>query len=611
MIIYMCIPHFVEMDRVLTESPDTSIFSGKQLVELLNAMKNHKPAQRDPTKPINLRRLDALFKLYGAGGLARTDPRIARILFWRSLVTKRWKLSQSKRNMGPSLVLSSTSTMAEWNRGNRPAPYNNLSSSTEEEEEDRYPRNEAIQWPTGEENPNAPHRPSHQGDTFGLFASSSFHAPSDPSYRHTVSFPLSTAVYDASSGSPVVSTYMGPEYAMSPLHSSAARPSEDHLTGRNVAGTASQDHGNRDDDDRKPSPVRSPRGDTPRNFSQLAADDVQLSPPHGRHSLSTNPFRSRTSSPSNRRVEIPPTQDQFINPMFSFEDYDTGLYDLQQTLLADFTPVPTFDQAPIAFRLGSDHRRLASRAMLLGDHAPASVAESIHSLPAQNPQHELRRRVASPSELEAAETERARSAVITWYERFNELIDYCEIYNDCNVPQKYPANPKLGIVRLSFAFYWLFFFGSNSFLSLDHRQWVNKQRMEKKFMDEEKRTSMTARKVEALESIGFTWAKRKGDASWMCKYNELQAFAEQFGTCDVPTKYAPNPALGRWVSTQRSEYKIFMQSGGRSRHLTQGKIDMLNSLGFKWEMIPTRLSNSSNDGSSNSTTNRGGRRGYD
>ena len=129
-------------------------------------------------------------------------------------------------------------------------------------------------------------------------------------------------------------------------------------------------------------------------------------------------------------------------------------------------------------------------------------------------------------------------------------------------------------------------------------------------MDEGKRSSMTERKVLALESIGFTWAKRKGDASWRFKYHELKDFAEKHGTCDVPTKYAPNPALGRWVSTQRSEYKVFMQSGGRSRHLTQEKIDMLNSLGFKWEMIPTRLSNSSTEGSS-STANRGGRRGTD
>jgi hypothetical protein len=117
--------------------------------------------------------------------------------------------------------------------------------------------------------------------------------------------------------------------------------------------------------------------------------------------------------------------------------------------------------------------------------------------------------------------------------------------------------------------------------------------MEKKFLDENRRTSMTASKVEALESIGFTWAKRKGDASWLYKYHELQKFYEQFGSCDVPTKYAPNPALGRWVSTQRSEYKIFMHADGRSRHLTQEKVDMLNAIGFKWEMIPSRLSNSS------------------
>jgi Helicase associated domain len=124
--------------------------------------------------------------------------------------------------------------------------------------------------------------------------------------------------------------------------------------------------------------------------------------------------------------------------------------------------------------------------------------------------------------------------------------------------------------------------------------------MEKKFLDENKRTSMTALKVEALESIGFTWAKRKGDASWMYKYHELQQFMNRFGNCNVPTKYVPNPALGRWVSTQRSEYKIFIQTGGRSRHLTQQKIDLLNSIGFKWEMIPSRLSNSSSH--SNSTS---------
>jgi hypothetical protein len=122
--------------------------------------------------------------------------------------------------------------------------------------------------------------------------------------------------------------------------------------------------------------------------------------------------------------------------------------------------------------------------------------------------------------------------------------------------------------------------------------------MEKKFMDEGKRTSMTMHKVGCLESLGFTWAKRKGEASWMLKYNELKLFLEQHGHCDVATKYGPNPALGRWVSTQRSEYKLFLRTGGRSKHMTQTKINMLNSLGFKWEMVPTTTTtNRSSDSS--------------
>lgn len=120
-------------------------------------------------------------------------------------------------------------------------------------------------------------------------------------------------------------------------------------------------------------------------------------------------------------------------------------------------------------------------------------------------------------------------------------------------------------------------------LFLSRLQWVNKQRMEKKFMDEEKRTSMTEAKVQNLERIGFKWAKRKGQVSWNIKYEELKQFHAQQGHCDVPTKYKENQALGRWVSTQRSEFKKFQE--GRSKHMTNERIDKLNRLQFKWEML--------------------------
>lgn len=110
--------------------------------------------------------------------------------------------------------------------------------------------------------------------------------------------------------------------------------------------------------------------------------------------------------------------------------------------------------------------------------------------------------------------------------------------------------------------------------------------MEKKAFDKGEKTSMTEERKSMLNAIGFVWAKLKGEHSWREKYNELRLYKTQVGNCDVATKYGPNPALGRWVSTQRSEYKKF--NDGVSKHLTQQKIDALNLIGFKWEMLPSR-----------------------
>ena len=55
--------------------------------------------------------------------------------------------------------------------------------------------------------------------------------------------------------------------------------------------------------------------------------------------------------------------------------------------------------------------------------------------------------------------------------------------------------------------------------------------MEKKAHDEGKRNSMTAQKIDALNALGFTWAKRKGQAAWNEKYDELVAYKEVHGDC--------------------------------------------------------------------------------
>jgi hypothetical protein len=93
-------------------------------------------------------------------------------------------------------------------------------------------------------------------------------------------------------------------------------------------------------------------------------------------------------------------------------------------------------------------------------------------------------RQPSHDELSEAKTPRAKAALSVWYDRLADLQEYKILHGDCNVPQKYDENPALGI-------------------------WVNKQRMEKKFMDEGQKSSMTWAKLQALDDIGFMWAKRK------------------------------------------------------------------------------------------------------
>ena len=72
---------------------------------------------------------------------------------------------------------------------------------------------------------------------------------------------------------------------------------------------------------------------------------------------------------------------------------------------------------------------------------------------------------------------------------------YCLIFfwKIANVPQKYEANHPLGV-------------------------WVNKQRMEMKAKLEGRRTNMTDRRIDLLTTIGFEWAKPKGQAAWNEKY---------------------------------------------------------------------------------------------
>ena len=139
-----------------------------------------------------------------------------------------------------------------------------------------------------------------------------------------------------------------------------------------------------------------------------------------------------------------------------------------------------------------------------------------------------------------------RPISVGWKVRFQQLVDYKRFHGDCNIPQKYKANQKLGY-------------------------WVNTQRTNKETMNEERR--------KRLNSIGFTWKARETptqetpiSVDWKVRFQQLVDYKRFHGDCNVPQKYKTDPQLGSWVSTQR-----------RTKETMSGyKRKQFDSIGFVW-----------------------------
>jgi len=186
-----------------------------------------------------------------------------------------------------------------------------------------------------------------------------------------------------------------------------------------------------------------------------------------------------------------------------------------------------------------------------------SICQPPDLLPVGDRIHPLSYRFPSEEEVSSLSTDRARQALCNWYQHFNQLVDYSRTYSgSSDVPQRYKVE------------------------SYSLGKWVNKQREQKKFLDDGKTSYMTSHKIVALESIGFRWAKPKGQASWDERFEELCQYHEEYGHCNVPTKWTKNSALGRFVSTLRSQYKDWIK--GKETQMTRERVELLESIGFSW-----------------------------
>lgn len=131
---------------------------------------------------------------------------------------------------------------------------------------------------------------------------------------------------------------------------------------------------------------------------------------------------------------------------------------------------------------------------------------------------------------------------ISWDVRYGELVTYKKEHGDCNVPDNLPSNPKLAV-------------------------WVSHQRV---FY---KKGLLGQHKIEKLENLGFCWDIL--EAQWEVMFQELLAYKEKFGDCNVRQRESEYAGLAAWVSRQRQEYK--------KHKLPPDKVKRLKALGIAWD----------------------------
>ncbi|EJK45568.1 hypothetical protein THAOC_35813 [Thalassiosira oceanica] len=130
-----------------------------------------------------------------------------------------------------------------------------------------------------------------------------------------------------------------------------------------------------------------------------------------------------------------------------------------------------------------------------------------------------------------------RSTLPTWDERLKELVEYKREHGDCNVATR---EGSLGT-------------------------WVNGQRQL------QKKGKLSEERVQKLGKLGFQWSPRSTLPTWENRFDELTEYKSEHGHCNVPFRQG---SLGRWVKTQRFNYK-------RSK-LSEGRAQKLGTLGLDW-----------------------------
>ncbi len=145
---------------------------------------------------------------------------------------------------------------------------------------------------------------------------------------------------------------------------------------------------------------------------------------------------------------------------------------------------------------------------------------------------------------------------VFWTKMYKDLKQYKLEKGNTIVPRKFPENKKLG-------------------------EWVTDQRRQYKHKAAGRSSLLSDERERKLNEIGFVWSLRNR-TDWNERFQQLVRFKEAEGHCVVPQMYSLNKALGKWVSKQREQYRLYLQN--KPSFMTEERIAMLNDIGFAWSV---------------------------
>jgi len=163
-----------------------------------------------------------------------------------------------------------------------------------------------------------------------------------------------------------------------------------------------------------------------------------------------------------------------------------------------------------------------------------------------------------PTAIEKQSADTSKKAIESnsnrWRAMYEKLNAYKSANGNCLVPRSFAKNPRLA-------------------------SWVAEQRKQYRLRKLGKPSNMSDERVRLLNHLGFTWQAQC--AAWNRHFNNLCSYKEENGTCLVPLNDDKYPQLGLWVKEQRRHRSLMVR--GKHSHMTQERVDILNSIGFCWD----------------------------